>query len=191
MILPLSFYQRPDVVQIGKELLGKYLFTEIGGCLTGGMIIETESYGGAEDRACHAYGMRRTKRTEVMFQDGGVAYVYLCYGIHFLLNVVTHTEGVPEAVLLRALYPTHGLEAMQKRRKRPDLLCSGPGALCQALGITSKQNGLSFASTTLWIEDRGVFPEKIASSTRVGVEYAKEDALRPWRFSLENPTPFL
>ena len=117
--LTASFYLHSDVVAIGKQLLGKFLFTLIDGQLTGGMITETESYGGADDKACHAYQGRRTKRTEVMFSAGGVAYVYLCYGIHHLFNIVTHEQGTPHAILIRSIYPTtgdrHHLKTPQKK----------------------------------------------------------------------------
>lgn len=181
-MIPLTFYRRFDVVAIAKELIGKWLFTSFDDTITGGMIIETEAYAGPEDRASHAYNMRRTPRTEVMFADGGIAYVYLCYGMHSLLNVVTNVKGVPHAVLIRALMPTHGLELMEKRRKRKENLCSGPGALCQALGITRKHNALPLTEQPLWIEDRGTLIENIASGPRIGIDYAKEDALLPWRF---------
>jgi DNA-3-methyladenine glycosylase len=188
-VLSASFFQRDNVILIARELLGKALFSTIGGELTGGIIIETESYRGARDRACHAYNNRRTKRTKVMFQKGGVAYVYLCYGIHCLLNVVTAEEDVPHAVLIRAITPTHGLEIMQKRRnkrKNDPTLTSGPGALCQALGISRKHNGLPLNTPPLWIEatDLKIKPSMIIATPRIGVEYAGEDAKLPWRFVL-------
>jgi DNA-3-methyladenine glycosylase len=189
--LPLEFYLRQDVVAISKELLGKWIFTQIGkGPVTGGMIIETEAYAGAEDRACHAYGNRRTPRTEVMFQKGGVAYVYLCYGMHHLLNVVTNQQDIPHAILIRAIKPTHGIETMLKRRKKTTFdsrLTSGPGALCQALGIDRTFNGYSFASPPLWIEDRKAsFREnEILATPRIGVDYAGKDAHLPWRFLVD------
>jgi DNA-3-methyladenine glycosylase len=175
-------------VQVARDLLGKYLFSDFG-TLTGGMIIETEAYAGAEDRACHAFNNRRTKRTETMFSSGGVAYVYLCYGIHHLLNVVTSVKDEPHAVLIRALLPTHGVPTMQKRRTKPALdhtLTNGPGSLCQALAITLEENGASFHSSSLFIQDLGekVKEEEIIAGPRIGVEYAKEDALLPWRFCL-------
>ncbi len=188
-LIPLSFYQRRDVVSIARELLGKYLFTDFG-TVTGGMIIETEAYGGAIDRACHAYNNRRTKRTEVMFSLGGVAYVYLCYGIHHLLNVVTSVEDEPHAVLIRALLPTHGTPTMSKRRGKTSLdptLTNGPGSLCQALAVTLEQNGTQLHSKSLFIQDLGekVKDEEIVASPRIGVEYAQEDAFLPWRFCLK------
>src|SRR4051812_10859169 len=116
MRLKKSFYERDNVVQIAKELLGKYLFTKFDGKLTGGIITETEAYAGQVDRASHAYGGRRTKRTEIMYGEAGTAYVYLCYGIHSLFNVVTNKKGVPHAILIRALKPTHGVETILERR---------------------------------------------------------------------------
>lgn len=184
--LPIDFYQREDVCEIAKQLLGKYLFSFIDGHLTGGMITETEGYGGVTDKACHAYNNCRTKRTEVMFQDGGIAYVYLCYGIHSLLNVVTNKKEVPHAVLIRSLTPVEGIPIICQRRNSSlsHSLLEGPGKVCQGLGISRKHNGLSFQSSTLWIEDRkkSLSPSQILSSARIGVDYAGEDALLPWRF---------
>lgn len=184
--LDLLFYERDDVVQIAQDLLGKFLFSTIDGAITGGVITETEAYRGAEDRACHAYNNRRTKRTEVMFQRGGISYVYLCYGIHSLLNIVTNVHGIPHAVLIRGLTPTHGLELMEMRRGKKENLCAGPGALTQALGITLEHNALPLDQPPLWIEESGIDIPKsgILSSPRIGVAYAKEHALLPWRFFL-------
>jgi len=123
-LLPKSFYTRPDVVRISRELLGKFVFTRVRNRVTGGMIIETEAYAGATDRASHAYGNRRTKRTEVMFHEGGVAYVYFCYGMHSLLNVVTNLEGIPDAVLIRALLPAGGIPLMLRRRGKKCMMPS-------------------------------------------------------------------
>ncbi len=187
--LPLSFYQQEDVLEISRQLLGKYLFTYFDNCLTGGMIIETEAYRAPEDRASHAYGMRRTKRNEVMYQAGGVCYVYLCYGLHALFNVVTNQEDVPHAILIRAIEPLIGIETMLVRRHKQKIDCNltgGPGNLAQAFGINLSHNGLSLVSSQVWIEDRGfqVKEEAIINLPRVGVDYAKEDALLPWRFCL-------
>jgi DNA-3-methyladenine glycosylase len=190
-ILPKEFYQREDVVQIARELIGKWLFTQMSGeAITGGIIIETEAYAGAIDKASHAYKNRRTGRTEVMFHAGGVAYIYLCYGMHKLLNVVTNKAGTPHAVLIRAIAPKVGIETMCKRRGKErshPALAVGPGALAQALGITRTHNGLSLAAPPLWIEDRKteVKDEKILAGPRVGIDYAEEDALLPWRFRLK------
>jgi len=186
---PLTFYRGSEILQIGKELLGKYLFTRFDGKLTGGMIIETESYKGPEDKASHAYGNRKTKRTRTLFENGGVAYVYLCYGIHHLFNVVTYKAGIPHAILVRAIIPTEGIETMVKRRKKEKLspaLTSGPGTVTQALGINTHHSGTSLLSDTIWIEERGVTlsPHQIICSPRIGIDYAEEDALLPWRFRL-------
>ena len=147
--LPISFYQREDVVQIARDLLGKLLLTQMNNQITGGIITETEAYKGAEDRACHAYNYRKTKRNLAMYQNGGITYVYLCYGIHYLLNVVTHREGIPHAVLIRAIFPTFGIETMLKRRKKSlnSKLTKGPGSVCQALGIDLTHNAISLNSS--------------------------------------------
>jgi DNA-3-methyladenine glycosylase len=181
------FYQRDDVILIAKELIGKALFSYIGNTLTGGIIIETEAYRGPEDRACHAFNHRRTLRTEVMFHDGGVAYVYLCYGMHNMLNIVTATSGIPHAVLIRAITPTHGLETMLQRRNKMQMdrtLTNGPGSVCQAFGITRDHNGLSLQGPTLWVEDTDlkVDPLQIVVTPRIGIDYAGPDAKLPWRF---------
>ncbi len=187
MKLAQSFYERDDVVTISKELIGKYLFSCIDGDITGGYIVETEAYNGIIDRASHAFGNRQTPRTSTMFGQGGVAYVYLCYGIHEMFNVVTSGEGQPHAVLIRAIHPTDGIDIMQLRRNmavvKPNIT-SGPGSVAQALGISRKINAISLQSDILWIEDRGLtFPDNaIAVVPRVGVAYAKEDALLPYRF---------
>jgi DNA-3-methyladenine glycosylase len=187
MKLPLSFYQREDVVAVAKELLGKYLFTCIDGIISGGYIVETESYNGVADKAAHSYGGKLTPRTKTMFEAGGVAYVYLCYGIHEMFNVVASVEGDPRAVLIRAVHPTEGLDAMLYRRNmlavKPNIT-AGPGSVAQALGIDRKLNGISLQSDSLWIEDRDLCfaDEQVAAVPRVGVAYAKEDALLPYRF---------
>ncbi len=188
--LPPEFYQRSDVVQIAKDLLGQRLVTSIDGLLTVVRITETEAYCGATDKACHAHLNRRTKRTEIMFGPGGAAYVYLCYGIHHLFNVVTNTEDLADAVLVRAAEPVVGEEHMLLRRgmtKVEKRLTSGPGSLSKALGITKEHYGELLWGETIWIEE-GVLlsPAKIHATTRIGVEYAEEDALLPWRFYDKN-----
>jgi DNA-3-methyladenine glycosylase len=190
MKLPQTFYSRTDVVQIAQELIGKYLMTNIDGELCGGMIVETEAYCGATDKACHAHLNRRTKRTEVMFQTGGVAYIYLCYGIHHLFNVVTNQQNHADAVLIRAIEPADNIETMLKRRKQQKAdfkLTAGPGALTEALGISTKLYGTDLQGDMIWIEDRNIQinPTEIIAGYRVGVSYAREDALLPWRFSLQ------
>lgn len=189
--LPVSFYTRPDVVQISRELLGKYLLTEIGGVRTGGKIVETEAYSGRNDKACHSHLGRRTSRTEIMYHQGGVAYVYLTYGIHNLFNIVTNSEGLADAVLIRAIEPLEGIEEMLLRRGLPNVekrLTAGPGVMSQALGISREQYGEPLTGHTIWVENRNeeVKEEDILARPRVGVGYAGEDALLPWRFSIKN-----
>ncbi|NGX46743.1 MAG: putative 3-methyladenine DNA glycosylase [Chlamydiae bacterium] len=188
MILPSQFYQKTDVVFLAKSLLGKWLLSKIDGKLTGGMIIETEAYKGAEDKACHAYGGRRTKRTEIMFAKGGVSYVYLCYGMHNLFNVVTSKRDDPHAILVRALRPNVGISHMQKRRKTKKNLTAGPGSVCKALGIDRSHTGHPLTKAPIWIEDRGIVVKEsdVACLPRIGVSYAQEHAHLPWRFLLAN-----
>lgn len=185
MKLKQSFYLREDVTQIAKDLLGKVLCTLVDGNLTAGKIVETEAYS-YKERACHAFGERKTKRTEVIFMNGGTAYVYLCYGIHKLFNVVTNQEGVAEAVLVRAVEPIDGLEVMNSRRKGKGLLelTSGPGKLAEAMGIGLTHNKSNLLNGSIWIEDRGLEISPIEASPRIGVAYANEDALLPWRYTI-------
>lgn len=185
--LPFSFYQNTKVTDLAVQLLGKQLFTLIDGELTGGMIVETEAYNGVEDKASHAYGGRFTNRTQVMYGMGGVSYVYLCYGIHSLFNVVTAGEGTPHAVLVRGLEPITGVDIMLRRRNmvvvKPNLT-AGPGALAKALGIDRGLNAKDLQGEEIWIEDHGVSfsGEQIVSGPRIGVDYAGDHALLPWRF---------
>ncbi|MBL7779797.1 MAG: DNA-3-methyladenine glycosylase [Saprospiraceae bacterium] len=190
----LSFYTRTDVVQIARELLGKVLVTAFDGRRTAGMITETEAYRAPDDRASHAYNNRRTARTEVMFAEGGHAYVYLCYGIHHLFNVVTGPRDTAHAVLIRAVEPLEGIEWMLERRrmKNPNHpgLTTGPGALAQALGITTQWTGqnMLLPDSPVWIEDRGISiaESAIVAGKRIGVDYAGECAEWPWRFWLQD-----
>jgi DNA-3-methyladenine glycosylase len=189
--LPRSFYLRHDVVDVARDLLGKYLVTEFDGVLTSAKIVETEAYKGSTDRACHAFNYRKTKRTEVMFENGGVAYVYLCYGIHHLFNIITNIEGEPDAVLIRAAEPLEGVEEMLARREMNELetrLTAGPGSLSKALGIRKELTGIDLSDDKIWLEDRGetIDPELIIASPRVGIDYAGEDAKLPWRFRVKN-----
>jgi len=193
--LTLDFYRSKEVVAIARNLLGKYLFTNTNGEISGGFIVETEAYNGIIDKASHAYGNRQTNRTKTMYAAGGVAYVYLCYGIHEMLNVVTSEEGEPHAVLIRAIQPTEGLDLMLERRNFLNLknnLTAGPGSVAKALGVNRSINGLSFLGDEIWIEDRGLnfTDEEIAAVPRVGVAYAKEDALLPYRFYVKG-NPFV
>jgi DNA-3-methyladenine glycosylase len=190
MKLPLTYYLSDDVPSLAKSLLGKYLITNINGVLTGGMITETEAYEGVTDRASHAYGGLRTKRTEVMYATGGRSYIYLCYGIHYLFNIVTNQKEVPHAVLVRGIFPVIGIEEMMIRtgkNKAGYTLTNGPGKLSKALGITLDQNSIVLNGQQIWIEDRGIKcrDANIISTKRVGVDYAGVDALRPYRFILD------
>lgn len=185
-----SFYLRADVIQIAKDLLGKYLFTNIEGKITAGKIVETEAYCGKTDKACHAYLNRYTHRTKIMFEEGGRAYVYLCYGMHSLFNVVTNVKGEADAVLIRAIEPVEGIATMLQRRGLDRLkpqLTAGPGALSQALGITQKHYGEILWGDTIWIAENQLAKEnfEILTSTRVGIAYAQEDAYLPWRFRIK------
>ncbi len=185
--LPLSYYRNDDVLFLSRDLLGKVLMTNIDGAVTGGIIVETEAYRAPEDRGSHAFGGRRTARNQVMYGSGGHAYVYLCYGIHHLFNIVTSKVDIPHAILIRAIQPIEGIPAMLARRKKSKLhrtLTAGPGALSQALGITIARNGAQLTGPEIWLEDRGIIYDEddIISAPRIGIDYAGEDALLPWRF---------
>ncbi len=189
MKLPPEYYEKEDVVALARDLLGKVLCTRVNGVLTQGIIRETEAYNGIVDKACHAFGGRRTARTEIMFWKGGHAYVYLCYGIHHLFNVVTGSEDQPTAILIRGIEPLEGIDEMLKRRKKKDprKLASGPGTLSQALGIHTSHTGLPLNGDQIWLEDHGILPpsHEIRCTPRIGVDYAEEDALLPYRFVWE------
>ena len=190
-MLDRDFYLQHDVVHVARQLLGKVLVSNIDGRYCAGMIVETEAYSGYRDKACHAW-KGRTNRNRIMYENGGVAYVYLCYGIHYLFNVVTNTSDFADVVLVRALEPLEGVNTMLVRREKnqPDrTLTSGPGSLSKALGIKLAHYGTSlFEGNKLWIEDRGLSasPRDIKATPRIGVGYAGDDALLPWRFYIEN-----
>lgn len=188
MKLDQSFFQRESVTEVAADLVGKTLCTWFDRQLTCGVIVETEAYSYTE-RACHAYNNRRTARTETLFHSPGTCYVYLCYGIHKLFNIVTNRKGIAEAVLIRAVEPVEGLEIMLQRRgfsEKNRELTSGPGKLSQALGIGLNHDKLNLFGNNIWVEDQGHDPgdNQIERSARIGVAYAKKDALLPWRFSL-------
>lgn len=189
--IDLNWYQNTDVVEMARLLLGKVLCSNTNGTITKGMIVETEAYSGDGDKACHANGQRKTSRNAVMFESGGHAYVYLCYGIHHLFNVVTNRAGRADAVLIRALQPIEGIETMFLRRKISKLekrLTGGPGMLTQAMGISTRHYGYKLNDDVIWIEEGSVDQSQIIATTRIGVDYAEEDAQKPWRFYIkENP----
>jgi len=190
MKLANSFYYNSDVLDISKKLLGKVLVTQLSNQLTSGIIVETEAYAGINDRASHAFNNKRTKRTEIMYKNGGIVYVYLCYGIHNLFNIITNVKDIPHAVLIRAIEPLEGIKKMCGRRNLSNKynLTNGPGKLTQALGIDKNCNGKSLQSNKIWIEDNRVdFIEKdILSSTRIGVDYAGKDASLLYRFYIKD-----
>lgn len=190
MKLPRDFYLRDDVVEISRDLLGMVLCTKLNRHTTKAIITETEAYAGVGDKASHAYRGRRTKRTEPIFGEGGAAYVYLCYGIHHLFNVVTNEAETPHAVLIRAATPLEGAALMQNRRNKREIdktLLAGPGSVAQALGITTELTGVSLLGNKIWIEEQvpAVGPIKIEIGPRIGIDYAQEDASRPYRFVLQ------
>jgi DNA-3-methyladenine glycosylase len=193
--LSLSFYQRTNVLEIAKDLLGKILVTKWDGVTTSARIVECEAYAGVIDKASHAVGGRRTARNEIMYGKGGFAYVYLCYGIHHLFNVVTNSEEMPHAVLIRAAEPLTGINKMLERtgkEKLDNTLTRGPGNVSKALGIYTTHSGLSLLSKNLFIADDGFVYSKreILTSPRIGVDYAENHALLPYRFYIKG-NPFV
>ena len=195
-----TFYQRDNVLLIAKQLLGKILVTRFNGIETSGRIVEVEAYAGVIDKASHAFGGKKTSRNKVMYTNGGVAYVYLCYGIHHLFNVVTNIEGIPHAILIRAVEPLKGIKLMMKRtgKKKPDSyrvdysLTKGPGNVSKTLGIITKLSGASLQKKTLFIaeDDFELNKKDIADSPRIGVNYAGEDAKLAYRFFIKG-NPFV
>lgn len=184
--LALSYFQQTDVVALARDLLGRHLVTEIEGKRTVGRITETEAYAGHGDKACHAHMERKTKRNQIMYAAGGHAYVYLCYGIHHLFNIVTNREGRADAVLLRAVEPLEGTAHMLERRglEQPQArLTAGPGNLSKALGITTAQYGVLLDQASLQIHrGKPIADQEVVSAPRVGIGYAGADAYLPWRF---------
>ena len=185
-----------DVLVMAQDLIGCYLLSSIEGSLVSGRIVETEAYRGKDDKACHAFGYKKTKRTSTMYLPAGHSYVYLCYGIHHLFNIVASDEGEPDAVLIRALEPVNGLEKMMERRHFSRLkpqLTAGPGVLSKAMGIDKRHNALDLSGvdSPLWVE----YPDslegfQIEQSPRIGIAYAEECVSWPWRFTLKN-NPYL
>ncbi len=191
-VIPLDFYRGDDPVLIARKLLGAHLITNIHGVRTSGRIIETEAYRGWGDDACHAHAGTRSPRTEVMYGNGGAAYVYLCYGIHALFNIVTNGPQRADAVLIRALEPLDGLSHMLQRRgltKPEKRVTMGPGSTSKAMGITRELYGKELVPGTVWLEwAEEVSDDHVKVGPRIGVEYAGEDAKLPWRFwEADNP----
>jgi DNA-3-methyladenine glycosylase len=191
--LPRRFYTRDDTLLIARQLLGQRLVVPTtDGIRVSGRIVETEAYLAPEDRASHAFGNRRTPRTETMFGKGGTAYVYFIYGMYYQFNVVTNIEAIPHAVLVRAVEPLEGIEVMRARRPVKDKrnLTSGPGKLCAAMGIDRGYNRADLLGDSVWIEEaeRSIAESEIASGPRIGIDYAGEYVTKPWRFWIrDNP----
>lgn len=192
MKLTHSYYQQEDVVAIAKDLIGKKIVSKIDGKLTSGIITETEAYRGYDDKACHAHLGRFTERTKIMYETGGVAYIYLCYGIHHLFNIITNTKDNADAVLIRAVEPIDGVEFMLERRGKEKLdktLTSGPGNFSKAFALDKSHYGTDMTGDEIWIEDNKEFrfrESEITASKRVGIDYAEEDKDLPWRFYLNS-----
>lgn len=184
-LLSEEYYRQSDVVHLAEDLLGKIVETAIDGETVSGRITETEAYRSYDDKACHAHMGRFTERTKVMYEPGGVAYVYLCYGIHNLFNIITNEDQVPDAVLVRAIEPLEGMDIMLKRRGRDVLdktLTAGPGNVSQALGISRKHNTSSLIDGDIRIYQGSKVVKNIVACPRVGIDYAEEDKDLPWRF---------
>ena len=192
--LPRNFYTRPDVLEVARDLLGKKLVVpNRTGSRVAGIIVETEAYRGPEDRASHAHGGRRTNRTGTMYGIGGTAYVYFVYGMYNQFNVVTNVEGIPHAVLVRALEPIEGLDIMRRRRQgRSEYeLTSGPGRLCLAMGIDRGLDKADLLGDRVWIEEGiSISPRQIARGPRIGIDYAEKWVTKPWRFWIKD-NPFV
>ena len=185
--LPIQFYERKDVLLIAKELIGKIIVTNFEGTITSGRIIETEAYVGLTDRASHSFGGKRTTRNEHMYSVAGTVYVYICYGMHHLFNVVTNETNLPDAVLIRAVEPITGIDTMLKRTGKPKLdntLTKGPGNAAKALGISKRHSGKKLDNDEIYIADDGfkIAETTIGISRRIGVEGSGDAALLPYRF---------
>lgn len=183
-----DFYNR-DALTVSEEILGKTLvhITEEG--ITKGKIVEVEAYMGAQDKAAHSYGNLYSERTKIQYGEGGYAYVYLIYGMHICMNIVTNKESIPHAILIRALEPLEGIDLMKKRRKTDNIkmLCNGPGKLSQAMGITKENYGDDLCGKSLYLEDGIAVPKKqILRSKRINIDYAEEAKDYLWRFTIKN-----
>ena len=191
-LLSSDYYLNSDVISVAKNLIGKIIVSEIDGLFTSGIIVETEAYMAPEDKASHAYNNRMTSRTRTMFENGGLSYIYLVYGIHHLFNIVTGPQGLAHAILVRAVEPVEGIDIMEKRRKTPATdfnLTNGPGKWTSAMGITTNYNGVKLFETDsdIRIYDNGLIytSEEIICSPRVGIPYAQDFIDKPWRFRLK------
>ncbi len=186
-ILDQSFYSRKNVVQVARDLLGKILISNLDGIRSSGRIVETEAYAGVKDKASHAFGGRRTTRSEHLYGEPGTVYIYICYGMHHLFNVITNKKNIPHGVLIRALEPMVGIEEMLKRTGKHTVdytLTKGPGNLSRAMGLNKLHSGGNVFSEEIFIADDGLRYKKdeIVTTKRIGVDGAAEDANLPYRF---------
>ena len=193
--LPIQFYKRPDVVLIAKELIGKIIVTNFNGLITTGRIVETEAYAGLTDRASHSYGGKRTARNEHMYAGAATAYVYICYGMHHLFNVVCNEKNIPDAVLIRAVEPLTGIAVMQARTgklKADKSLTKGPGNAAKALGISKIHSGINLLKDEVYLADDGytVEAKSIGISKRIGIDGTGDAVLKPFRFYVKG-NPFV
>ena len=188
--LGIDFYKRKNVTAIARELLGKIIVTNFQEGITSARIVETEAYAGVTDKASHAWQGKRTARNEVMYAAGGISYVYICYGMHQMFNVVTNAGEIPHAILIRAAEPLNGLDIMLARtgKKRLDnTLTRGPGNMAKALGISKVHSGGDLSGDSVYIVSDGYILDgkQIGTSNRIGVDYAGDDALLPYRFYIK------
>jgi DNA-3-methyladenine glycosylase len=188
--LNLDFYLGKDVVETARQLLGKILVTNIGGIYTSARIVETEAYVAITDKASHSYNGKRTSRNEHMYAKGGISYVYICYGMHHLFNVVTNEKNIPDAVLIRAADPLKGVEDMLIRTGKAKIdytLTKGPGNMSRALGISKMHSGINLNGKEIFLADDGfvLHANEIGASKRIGIDGAGEDALLPYRFYIK------
>ncbi len=193
--LPIQFYKRPDVVLIAKELIGKIIVTNFNGLITTGRIVETEAYAGLTDRASHSYGGKRTARNEHMYAGAATAYVYICYGMHHLFNVVCNEKNIPDAVLIRAVEPLTGIAVMQARTgklKAGNSLTKGPGNAAKALGISKIHSGINLLKDEVYLADDGytIEAKSIGISKRIGIDGTGDAVLKPFRFYVKG-NPFV
>jgi len=190
--LPLPFFQRPDVLTIARELLGKHVFTCLDGEITGGRIVETEAYRHEGDPSLTLHVQRKARQAQALYQPGGHAYLYTVYRVHTLFNITAHDAQHPDTVLIRAIEPLVGTDVMLRRRGLAAVarnLTAGPGVLSQALGLTPALSGELVSGPHIWFEDAGevLTDEQITASSRVGLEYAGVEAVAlPWRFRLKD-----
>ena len=185
MKLSREYYNNENVVELAKDLIGKVLIINRNDQKLSGIITETEAYRGYNDKACHANNGKRTKRNEIMYGDGGHAYIYLCYGIHLLFNIVTNAKDKADAVLIRGIIPLEGKEQIKRNRNRNlplDKIGIGPGNVTKCFNINVKDNKVDLTGNSIWIEDKKIKVESIDTTPRIGIDYAQEDALLPWRF---------